>query len=183
MDQFYKYGARQNCTSLRCTGLSGAQARAPNELPALGKMQSSTTKIHCTVWCAPECLVSPQPIVIYAKSRLSRDCHAVRKDRRSGVVRESQLHRTLNRGRRIQRSTLASDWRDRHRTLNSVMFGAHQTIRCARRQKAVAFCPTAIWGLEPITTTPTDHFKVWESKQHIKAYSRHIQALPTISIH
>jgi hypothetical protein len=161
MDQFYKYGARQNCTSLRCTGLSGAQARAPNELPALGKMQSSTTKIHCTVWCAPECLVSPQPIVIYAKSRLSRDCHAVRKDRRSGVVRESQLHRTLN----------------------SVMFGAHQTIRCARRQKAVAFCPTAIWGLEPITTTPTDHFKVWESKQHIKAYSRHIQALPTISIH
>jgi hypothetical protein len=38
-------------------------------------------------------------------------------------------------------------------------------------------------GLEPINTTPTGHFKVWELKQHIKAYSRHIQGIPTTSIH
>jgi hypothetical protein len=30
---------------------------------------------------------------------------------------------------------------------------------------------------------PTGHFKVWESKQHSKLYSWHIQALPTTSIH
>lgn len=38
-------------------------------------------------------------------------------------------------------------------------------------------------GLGPINTTPTGHFKVWKPKQHIKAYSRHIQALPTTFIH
>jgi hypothetical protein len=38
-------------------------------------------------------------------------------------------------------------------------------------------------GLGPINTTPTGHFKVWEPKQHIKAYNRHIQVLPTTSIH
>ena len=38
-------------------------------------------------------------------------------------------------------------------------------------------------GMGPINTTPTCHFKVWEPKQHIKAYSIHIQALPTTSIH
>jgi hypothetical protein len=37
-------------------------------------------------------------------------------------------------------------------------------------------------GLGPINTTPIGHFKVWEPKQHIKAYSRHIQATPTTSI-
>jgi hypothetical protein len=38
-------------------------------------------------------------------------------------------------------------------------------------------------GLGPINTTPTGHFKVWEPKQHIKAYSRHIQAIPTTYFH
>jgi hypothetical protein len=38
-------------------------------------------------------------------------------------------------------------------------------------------------GFGAINATPTGHFKVWEPKQHIKAYSRHIQALPTTSFH
>jgi hypothetical protein len=38
-------------------------------------------------------------------------------------------------------------------------------------------------GLGPINNTPTGHFKWWELKQHIKGYSRHIQAIPTTSIH
>jgi hypothetical protein len=42
LGQFYKFGAKQVCTSLRCTGLSGvhmivsgAQASAPSEPAAL----------------------------------------------------------------------------------------------------------------------------------------------------
>ena len=34
-----------------------------------------------------------------------------------------------------------------------------------------------------INTTPTGHFKVWESKQHSKSSSWHTQALPTTYIH
>jgi hypothetical protein len=32
--------------------------------------------------------------------------------------------------------------------MNSVISGVHRTVRCARRQKVVAFCPTAIWVVE-----------------------------------
>jgi hypothetical protein len=31
--------------------------------------------------------------------------------------------------------------------MNSALFGAHRTVWCARRQKAVAFCPTARNGV------------------------------------
>jgi hypothetical protein len=62
---------------MRCTGLfgvhrtvSGAQARAPNELAALGKTQSSTAKIHQIVRCAPDCPVSPRATVDFANGRL-----------------------------------------------------------------------------------------------------------------
>jgi hypothetical protein len=37
------------------------------------------------------------------------------------------------RGRRIQWSTPTSDWRGRHRTMNSAVSGGHRTVRCARR--------------------------------------------------
>jgi hypothetical protein len=50
--QFYKFGAKQNCCILRCTGLSGAQAGALRELAALGKSKRSSAKNHRTVWCA-----------------------------------------------------------------------------------------------------------------------------------
>jgi hypothetical protein len=40
--------------------------------------------------------------------------------------------------RRIQRSTPMGDWRSRHQTMNSVVSGAHWTVRCARRQKATS---------------------------------------------
>jgi hypothetical protein len=58
--------------------------------------------------------------------------------------------------------------------------GASDTVRCAHRQQP---SPTATIWLVAINTTPTDHFKMWEPKQHCKSYSWHIQALPTTSIH
>jgi hypothetical protein len=57
---------------------------------------------------------------------------------------------------------------------------AHWTVRCAHRQQT---SPTATIWLVAINTTPTGHFKGWESKQHSKSSSWHTQALPTTYIH
>jgi hypothetical protein len=70
--------------------------------------------------------------------------------------------------------TLTASWRGWHRTQNIVVSGVHRNVRCAHRQKAAAFCPTTIWGVGGYKYHP---------KQHIEAYCRHIQALPTTSIH
>jgi hypothetical protein len=53
---------------------------------------------------------------------------------------------TVESNGRIQRSTATGangrlTWR--HRTLNSRCPVVHRTVRCTRRQKAAAFCPTA----------------------------------------
>jgi hypothetical protein len=58
--------------------------------------------------------------------------------------------------------------------------GTPDSVRCAHRKQP---SPTATIWLVSINTTPTGHFNVWESKQHSKSYSWHIQALPTTSIH
>jgi hypothetical protein len=43
---------------------------------------------------------------------------------------------------------------------------AHRTVRCAHRQQP---SPTTTIWLVAINTTPTDHLKVWEPKQHSKS--------------
>jgi hypothetical protein len=45
---------------------------------------------------------------------------------------------------------------------------AHRNVRCVHRQQP---SPTATIWLVAINTTPADHFKVWESKQHSKSSS------------
>jgi hypothetical protein len=57
---------------------------------------------------------------------------------------------------------------------------AHRTVRCAHRQQPSA---TATIWMVAINTTPTNHFKKGEPKQHSKSSSWHTQALPTTSIH
>jgi hypothetical protein len=78
-----------------CTRLSGAQAGTPNKLAALEKTQSSTAKIHRTVRCAPDCPVSPRPMVIFANGRPPRDCHGSETVRSSEAVSDVRLHRTV----------------------------------------------------------------------------------------
>jgi hypothetical protein len=51
----------------------------------------------------------------------------------------------------------------------------HQTVWCAAESSS--FSPTTRNVLGPINTTPTGHSKVWEPKQHTKAYCRHFQVL------
>jgi hypothetical protein len=154
--------------------VSCAQAGAPSELATLGKTKRSTVKIHRIVRCASDCPVSPGPTVIFANSRLPRDCHADRKDKRSEGVRESQSHRTVRcaTGADESNGRLAC----RHRTPNSVVSGVSV-------DRKLMFSVQRLYGGWSLNTTPTDHFKVWEPKQHIKAYSRHTQALQTTSIH
>jgi hypothetical protein len=55
-----------------CSSVSGAQVGAPNELATLVKTKSFAAKIHRTVRCAPDCLVSLGPTVIFTNGRLLR---------------------------------------------------------------------------------------------------------------
>jgi hypothetical protein len=48
-------------------------------------------------------------------------------------------------GRLLQTATVG--WRGMHRTLHSACPVVHRTVRCARQQKAAAFCPTASLGV------------------------------------
>jgi hypothetical protein len=48
-------------------------------------------------------------------------------------------------GRLLQTPTVG--WRGRHRIVNNALSDVHWTVRCARRQKAAAFCPTARNGV------------------------------------
>ena len=47
-------------------------------------------------------------------------------------------------GRLLQAPTVG--WRGVHRTSTVQCPVVHRTVRCTRRQKAAAFCPTASWG-------------------------------------
>jgi hypothetical protein len=85
----------------------------------------------------------------------------------------SVCHRTVrcatgaggSNGRLLQTSTI--EWRGRHRTINSVVSDRHRTVRCARRQKADAFCPTTILVVGAINTPPTTPI------QNIQAFHSH----------
>jgi hypothetical protein len=59
----------------------------------------------------------------------------------------------------------------RHRTVR----WPHRTVRCATESNN--FSPTASFVLGAINTPPIGHFKVWEPKQHTKAYCRHFHVL------
>jgi hypothetical protein len=51
----------------------------------------------------------------------------------------------------------------------------HRAVRCTA--ECNSFSPTARFVLGAINTPPTSHSKVWEPKQHTKAYSAHFQEL------
>jgi hypothetical protein len=106
-------GANQDCTSIRCTGLScvhqtvsDAQAGAPNELVALGKRGATWLKfiglsdVHQTSrWVHDQW--SSSPIV---------DCHAVWGVRRSETVSDVRSHRTVQCTTRANESNGRLQW-------------------------------------------------------------------------
>jgi hypothetical protein len=51
----------------------------------------------------------------------------------------------------------------------------HRTVWCAAEN--CSFSPTLFWSWGLYILHPTSHLKVWEPKQHTKAYSAHFQEL------
>jgi hypothetical protein len=144
---------------LKVTGLSGAPAeqRLPTRNGRLCKVNSGFQMSEQQVRGAPDCPVRHWTV----------RCHMRTKP---PTVDQLQPWRTGWRGG----SPDTIRWRTGHCPM------AHRTVWCAHRQQT---SPTAIFCLVAINTTPTGHFKVWESKQHFKSSSWHTQALPTTYIH
>jgi hypothetical protein len=91
--QFYKFGAKQFCTSLWRTGLScvhrtvsDAQAGAPSDLVALGKTQRSSAKNHRTVWCVTG--LSSEPTKQWSTSP-AVDCGRLHRNLKRQKVKDS----------------------------------------------------------------------------------------------
>jgi hypothetical protein len=82
------------------------------------------------VRCAPDCPVG-QPDSL---------CRGAADRRPRAVALDSRVMVGSN-GRLIHATTIS--WRGRHRALHSACPVVHRAVRCARRQKVVAFCPTA----------------------------------------
>jgi hypothetical protein len=134
-----------------------------------------STKIHRTVRCASGATATSRQRS--PAGALNARQHA----QKSGTP--MLAHRTLystcpvrhRTSRRAQQSEL-----QRSDPNGLVTWLAHRTVRCTIHQQP---SPTATFWLVAINTTPTGHFKVWESKQHSKSSSSHTQALPTTYIH
>jgi hypothetical protein len=108
--------------------------------------------------------VSLGPTVIFTNGRLLH----VRKDSRAEAARESQSHQTVRCATGLSGAPLtgfngrlqrATDVAHTHWTMNSAVSSAQRTIRCARRQKAIAFCPAAIWGVGAYKNHPNRPFQ------------------------
>jgi hypothetical protein len=122
LGHFYKYGANQTCTSLRCTGQCPVPSLArPTNRQLSRKTQRSAAIIHQTVRCAPDCLVSPRPTVDFttASQWLNATATANGQKVRNGQRNSTTSSRTRlsgmppdcpvrHRGWRIQRSTATS---------------------------------------------------------------------------
>jgi hypothetical protein len=76
--------------------------------------------------------------------------------------------------------------RQRSPALTEQRLGAPDMLQCAVRcttglfgvpQRSAAFLQRLFWSWGLYILHPTDHLKVWELKQHTKAYSAHFQEL------
>jgi hypothetical protein len=162
-----------------CTGLSGAPGPYKSEPAILEKTKAHSAIIHRTVqWasgatatCAQwSTLMDEQCSTVTRqkseqKVRGAPDCPVPHEDKASNVD---------------QLLTLTVGWRG----------GAPDKEQClfsGAPDSPVRPSPAAFSNSYKMVGRykyhPTGHFKVWEPKQHIKAYSWHIQALPTTSIH
>jgi hypothetical protein len=93
-------------------------------------------------------------------------------------------HRTVRCGKPAVPMVTCSDRATaRHTGQAIVRFPVHHwTVRCTTRlsgvpQRPVAFLQWLFWSWGLHILHPTGHLKVWEPKQHTKAYSAHFQEL------
>jgi hypothetical protein len=122
------------------------------------------------VRCAPDCPVGqPDSLRIGAADRHPR---AIAPD--CPVCTEQSVTVRSN-GRLLQ--TLMVGWRGVQQTLHSACPVVHRTVRCAQRQKAATFCPTASLGVGGYKYHPNRPFSCVRAKQHTKTYSAYFQEL------
>jgi hypothetical protein len=145
LGQFYKYGAKHICTSLRRTGQCPVPRLAcPANWPLSGKHRAPRLKITKLSGVSPDCPVSAQATVIFANGRLPHDCYGFRTSESqrqsamsgrtglSGVPPDCLMH---HKDRRFQWSTAPNPnsqltW---HAPDNEQRkSGVHRTVRCAR---------------------------------------------------
>jgi hypothetical protein len=110
----------------------------------------SREKLSARGWKSPDFPVctglSGEP---RANGHLRQRSNATRSERTEEQKRLEKVSRTglsgAPQGRQIQRSTPTGNWRGMQS--RSGQRKSQLTVRGAHRQKAVAFCPTTIWGV------------------------------------
>jgi hypothetical protein len=147
------------------------QKDAAPELGSLGNLQRllrynspDMSGVHWTVRCASGATATSRQrstLTAYSAKQYTRQ-KSEQKDRGAPDCLVPHEDKASN-GRPAPTPTDRMTWLA-HRTLS----GVHRTVRCAHRQQP---SPTAIFWLVAINTTPTGHFRVWESKQHSKSSS------------
>jgi hypothetical protein len=153
--------------------VSGAPGTVHSELCCFGFLRRCSAIIHRTVRCTTGLSGVPAGQRLPARNdRLckSEQCNAdVRTDGQRGIGLSGAApdcpvphEDKASNGRPAPSPNDRMTWR---RTGHCPV--AHRPVRCAHRQQP---SPTATIWLMAINTTPTGHFKVWESKQHSKSF-------------
>jgi hypothetical protein len=147
--------------------VSGAPGRIDLKLFSFGFLRRSSAIIHRTVRCTTG--LSGVPAEQQLSARNGRLCkvnsanqmseQTVRGAPDCPVPHEDKA----SNGRPAPSSNVWMTWR-----LTGHCPVAHRTVQCAHRQQS---SPAATIWLVAINTTPTGHFKRWESKQHSKSSS------------
>jgi hypothetical protein len=93
-------------------------------------------------------------------------------------------HQTVRCGKPAAPTVTCSDRATARRTEHATVRCPvhHRTVRCTTglsgvSQKTAAFLQRLFWSWGLYILHPTSHLKVWEPKQHTKAYCRHFQVL------
>jgi hypothetical protein len=170
-----------------CTGQCPVPRLAPSKLDALGKTQSSTTKIHRIVRCAPDCTVSQ-----WSSSQRSNPT-GLPHGQKPPEGQNLSGHKTVQcvpdflgsvRSNGWLLQTPTDSWRGMHRTMNSAVSSAHRTVWCARRQKAQPTTRIVVGAIHspqppPLNASkPSTLYIQYKSKGSIP---RHIQSLQILS--
>jgi hypothetical protein len=114
--------------------------RSPKKSAKKSKMRAVSQRLvaHRTLMSGVHRTVAPDSLRREATDRrslaIAPDC----------PVCHGQTATVGSNGRLLQAPTVG--WHGVHRTLHSRCPVVHRTVRCTRRQKAAAFCPTASWG-------------------------------------
>jgi hypothetical protein len=165
--------------TVRCTpdSVRCSKERGIRNSPASGIHFSRSAKIHRTVRCTPDCPVQPRSNGYFGANGYLQ-AHSMRARGAQSSGTPILAHRTLNstcpvctghpggpRSQKLQRSESNGSDDVAGAPDCPVCTGLSGAPFDSQPHQTASFC------LVTINTTPTGHFKVWESKQHSKSSS------------